>query len=44
MASLRLIAEAVEALEDGKMTTEERSALMSRWWAVIEGMKTARAA
>ena len=38
MASLRLIAEAVEALEDGKMTTEERSALMSRWWAVIEAV------
>ena len=41
VGSLRLISEAVDALKDGKMTTEERSGLMSRWWAVVEAAKQA---
>ena len=33
---LRLFATAVEAYDDGRLTDEERSELMSQFWALIK--------
>jgi len=35
---LELFEEAVAALEDGHLDTTERSALLSRFWAIVESV------